>query len=78
MTEYISSSHIFIDAEDLEAWSEHEMYLESFDSLLPLELQLRLRVDVIKIIIEPKACDVTQDMLNAFGAAHANDYNLFA
>ena len=63
-----------IDATALEAWSTHELVVESFDSLSLLELQSTLRVDVIEILIEPKACDITQEQVDAFGLAHATDY----
>jgi len=55
-TEYSDSTHILIDATDLEAYSTHTVYLESFDAL-SLD-KPTLRVDQFDILIGAKACDV--------------------
>lgn len=76
LTEYAAATHVLIDAAGLEPQSSHQLILESFDTL-DLD-QPTLKIDYIDILIEAKACDVLQEDVNAFCAAHTDQYKLMA
>lgn len=69
-------SDLYIDATDLEPYSTHDLYIESFNTLS--EDLATLRTDHVEILIEPKACDILQENLDAFVAEHAQEYDLYA